>query len=77
MRRLRPSVSKSTSTHHFRVLREAGVIAQVEQGNRKLNTLRRDELEQQLPGPAGGRARRLVTLRAAGRRALLECRYAM
>ena len=44
------SVSKSTSTYHFRVLREAGVIEQVEQGNRKLNTLRRDELEQSFPG---------------------------
>jgi DNA-binding transcriptional ArsR family regulator len=44
------SVSKSTSTYHFRVLREAGVIAQVEQGNRKLNTLRRDELAQNFPG---------------------------
>jgi DNA-binding transcriptional ArsR family regulator len=44
------SVSKSTSTHHFRVLREAGVIEQVEQGNRKLNTLRREELERSFPG---------------------------
>ena len=44
------SVSKSTSTYHFRVLREAGVIEQVEQGNRKLNTLRREELEQSFPG---------------------------
>ncbi len=44
------SVSKSTSTYHFRVLREAGVIEQVEQGNRKLNTLRRDELERSFPG---------------------------
>jgi DNA-binding transcriptional ArsR family regulator len=44
------SVSKSTSTHHFRVLREAGLIRQHEQGNRKLNTLRRDEIEQRFPG---------------------------
>jgi DNA-binding transcriptional ArsR family regulator len=44
------SVSKSTSTHHFRVLREAGLIDQAEQGNRKLNTLRRDEIEQSFPG---------------------------
>ena len=44
------SVSKSTTTYHFRVLREAGVIEQVEQGNRKLNTLRRDELERSFPG---------------------------
>jgi DNA-binding transcriptional ArsR family regulator len=44
------SVSKSTSTHHFRVLREAGLIAQREQGNRKLNTLRRDEIDERFPG---------------------------
>lgn len=44
------SVSKSTCTYHFRVLREAGVIDQVEQGNRKLNTLRREELAQSFPG---------------------------
>jgi DNA-binding transcriptional ArsR family regulator len=44
------SVSQSPSTHHFRVLREAGLIQQREQGNRKLNTLRRDEIEQRFPG---------------------------
>jgi DNA-binding transcriptional ArsR family regulator len=44
------SVSKSTSTHHFRVLREAGLIEQQEQGNRKLNTLRRQEIEERFPG---------------------------
>jgi DNA-binding transcriptional ArsR family regulator len=44
------SVSKSTSTHHFRVLREAGLIEQREQGNRKLNTLRRAEIDQRFPG---------------------------
>jgi DNA-binding transcriptional ArsR family regulator len=44
------SVSKSTSTHHFRVLREAGLIEQREQGNRKLNTLRRAEVEGRFPG---------------------------
>ena len=47
------SVSKSTSTHHFRILREAGLIEQRAQGNRKLNTLRRDELEQRFPGLLG------------------------
>ena len=44
------SVSKSTTTYHFRVLREAGVIEQTEQGNRKLNTLRRDEIDARFPG---------------------------
>ena len=44
------TVSKSTRTHHFRVLREAGLIEQEEQGNRKLNTLRREALDQRFPG---------------------------
>src|ERR1700733_12569437 len=38
-------VTKSTCTHHFRVLREAGVIRQRLEGTTKLNTLRRDDLE--------------------------------
>jgi DNA-binding transcriptional ArsR family regulator len=44
------SVTKSTATHHFRVLREAGVIDQRIDGNRKLNTLRRAELDARFPG---------------------------
>jgi DNA-binding transcriptional ArsR family regulator len=44
------AVSKSTSTHHFRVLREAGVIAQQEVGTAKLTTLRRDALDERFPG---------------------------
>jgi DNA-binding transcriptional ArsR family regulator len=43
-------VTKSTCTHHFRVLREAGVIRQRLDGTTRLNTLRRDELEQRFPG---------------------------
>lgn len=43
-------VSKSTATHHFRVLREAGVIAQIRLGTSKLNTLRRDDLDARFPG---------------------------
>ena len=43
-------VSKSTSTHHFRVLREAGVIEQRYQGTAILNTLRCDVLDQLFPG---------------------------
>ena len=43
-------VSKSTCTHHFRVLREAGVINQEPLGTSKLTTLRRDELDQRFPG---------------------------
>ncbi|MGN9781045.1 ArsR/SmtB family transcription factor [Nonomuraea sp. ZG12] len=43
-------VSKSTSTHHFRVLREAGVINQVYRGTAKMNSLRRDDLDALFPG---------------------------
>ncbi|HTZ87874.1 MAG TPA: helix-turn-helix transcriptional regulator [Solirubrobacteraceae bacterium] len=44
------SVSKSTCTHHFRVLREAGVVQQRQLGTSKLNTLRRAELDARFPG---------------------------
>ena len=43
-------VTKSTATHHFRVLREAGVISQVEDGTARLNALRRADLDERFPG---------------------------
>jgi DNA-binding transcriptional ArsR family regulator len=43
-------VTKSTCTHHFRVLREAGVIRQRVEGTTRLNSLRREELDQRFPG---------------------------
>jgi DNA-binding transcriptional ArsR family regulator len=43
-------VTKSTSTHHFRVLREAGVIHQHVQGTSKLTSLRREDLDARFPG---------------------------
>jgi DNA-binding transcriptional ArsR family regulator len=43
-------VTKSTCTHHFKVLREAGVIQQRQQGTTRLNTLRREDLEARFPG---------------------------
>jgi DNA-binding transcriptional ArsR family regulator len=43
-------VTKSTCTHHFRVLREAGVIHQRQVGTARLNTLRREDLEARFPG---------------------------
>lgn len=42
-------VSKSTLTHHFRVLRQAGLIRQVDRGNSNMAQLRRAELEQRFP----------------------------
>jgi DNA-binding transcriptional ArsR family regulator len=43
-------VTKSTCSHHFKVLREAGVIAQERQGRAILNTLRREDLDARFPG---------------------------
>jgi DNA-binding transcriptional ArsR family regulator len=43
-------VTKSTCTHHFRVLREAGVIRQRPVGPARFNTLRREELDARFPG---------------------------
>jgi DNA-binding transcriptional ArsR family regulator len=43
-------VTKSTMTHHFRTLREAGVIRQERRGTTKLTSLRRDDLDARFPG---------------------------
>jgi DNA-binding transcriptional ArsR family regulator len=43
-------VSKSTRSGHFRVLREAGVIRQRDEGTRRLNRLRRADLDACFPG---------------------------
>jgi DNA-binding transcriptional ArsR family regulator len=43
-------VTKSTTTHHFRVLRESGVIRQIYRGTAKMNGLRRDDLDSLFPG---------------------------
>jgi DNA-binding transcriptional ArsR family regulator len=46
-------VSKATSSHHFAVLRGAGLLEQRDAGNRRLNRLRRTEFEQRFPGLLG------------------------
>jgi len=43
-------VPKSTGSHHFKVLREAGLIRMVPQGRRVLVSLRRADLEERFPG---------------------------
>lgn len=43
-------VAKSTASHHFRVLREAGIIQMESQGTQFINSLREDDLEQLFPG---------------------------
>ena len=43
-------VAKSTKTHHWRALREAGLILQRDAGNGTFVRLRRVEFEQRFPG---------------------------
>lgn len=43
-------VSNSTATHHFRILREAGLIRQYYVGTSRMNALRRDEVHEVFPG---------------------------
>lgn len=62
-------VSKATRTHHFRILREAGLIRQTDLGNGRSNRLRREELEARFPGLVAlvlaGSETSVVTLRAS------------
>jgi DNA-binding transcriptional ArsR family regulator len=61
------SVSKSTLSHHFKVLREAGVTHTRVNGTHRYVSLRGDELESRFPGLLGSvlAASRLETIRAA------------
>ncbi|MBC3993315.1 helix-turn-helix transcriptional regulator [Streptomyces sp. AC563] len=43
-------ISKQTQTHHFRVLREAGLVDEIDYGNRKGIRLRRADIERRFPG---------------------------
>jgi DNA-binding transcriptional ArsR family regulator len=43
-------ITKSTCSHHFRVLREAGVISTRVAGKSRINVLRREALEDRFPG---------------------------
>lgn len=44
------TVSKSTSTHHFKVLREAGIVRQTYVGTARMSELRRADLARRFPG---------------------------
>src|SRR5579859_7608033 len=43
-------IVKSTCTHHFKVLREAGVIHQRVVGTKRVSSLRRADLDDRFPG---------------------------
>ena len=45
-----PAITKSTRTHHFRVLREAGIVEQWKEGTSKMSRLRRDDVDARFPG---------------------------
>lgn len=46
-------VAKSTLSHHFKVLREAGITFTRANGTHRLVTLRTDDLEERFPGLIG------------------------
>jgi DNA-binding transcriptional ArsR family regulator len=43
-------LSKATLSHHFRVLREAGLIKTRPEGRKRLLSLRKDDLDERFPG---------------------------
>jgi DNA-binding transcriptional ArsR family regulator len=43
-------VTKATASHHFKVLREAGIVRKRAEGARAYLTLRRDDLDARFPG---------------------------
>ncbi|MDP9074894.1 MAG: metalloregulator ArsR/SmtB family transcription factor [Actinomycetota bacterium] len=43
-------VSKSTGSHHYKVLREAGIVQWREEGTRRYYTVRRADLDARFPG---------------------------
>lgn len=56
-------VAKSTASHHFRVLREAGILRMTPEGTQFINSVRRTELDKRFPGLLD------AVLRSADRRA--------
>ena len=46
-------VTKSTGSHHYKVLREAGIVQWREEGTRRYYTVRRADLETRFPGLLG------------------------
>ena len=43
-------LSKATLSHHFRVLREAGIVKTRVEGRKRLQSLRREDLDACFPG---------------------------
>ena len=45
-----PTIPKSTLAHHFKVLRQAGVLATHAEGTQSINAVRRADLDARFPG---------------------------
>lgn len=45
-----PDMAKSTLSHHFRILREAGLIRTTKKGVENRNIMRLDEINERFPG---------------------------
>ncbi len=45
-----PDMAKSTLSHHFRTLREAGLIRTTKKGVENRNVVRTEDIEQRFPG---------------------------
>jgi DNA-binding transcriptional ArsR family regulator len=43
-------VAKSTMSHHFKVLRDSGVLSCRKEGTQHINSLRREDLDDRFPG---------------------------
>lgn len=44
------SIAKSTLSHHFKILRDAGILYCRKEGTQHINSLRREELDARFPG---------------------------
>jgi DNA-binding transcriptional ArsR family regulator len=44
------SIARSTMSHHFKILRESGVVQTRKEGTQHLNSLRRAEIDRRFPG---------------------------
>lgn len=44
------AIAKSTLSHHFKILRECGVISCRKQGTQHMNSLRKEDLSDRFPG---------------------------
>ena len=44
------AIAKSTMSHHFKILRESGVVWTHKEGTQRINRLRREDLDELFPG---------------------------